>query len=118
MTLYCTEEVEGVIRRVFDYAFTTDPVKLAANYLPSLIFRRITAEPFTMLGQRITPIPLVHSFFSVFGFRIGDVAYCTDVSSIPEDSWPLLAGLRAGPRRPALQVASGASECQRGAGGD
>jgi len=28
-----------------------------------------------------------------FGFRIGDVAYCTDVSGIPERSWPLLEGL-------------------------
>jgi len=94
MPLYCTEEVEGVIRRAFDYAFTTDPEKVAANYLPQLVFRRITPEPFTVLGQRVTPIPLVHSFFNVFGFRLGDVAYCTDVSSVPEESWPLLAGLR------------------------
>jgi phosphoribosyl 1,2-cyclic phosphate phosphodiesterase len=67
---------------------------VAANYLPKLIFQRITAEPFTVLGQGVTPIPLAHSFFNVFGFRIGDVAYCTDVSSIPEASWPLLMGLR------------------------
>jgi phosphoribosyl 1,2-cyclic phosphate phosphodiesterase len=29
----------------------------------------------------------------VLGFRIGNVAYCTDVSEIPAESWPLLAGL-------------------------
>jgi phosphoribosyl 1,2-cyclic phosphate phosphodiesterase len=92
--LYCTEEVEGVIRRAFDYAFTTDPEKVAANYLPRLFFRQITAEPFTVLGQQVTPIPLAHSFFNVFGFRIGDVAYCTDVSEIPRSSWPRLEGLR------------------------
>ena len=28
----------------------------------------------------------------MFGFRIEDVAYCTDVSGIPETSWPLLEG--------------------------
>jgi phosphoribosyl 1,2-cyclic phosphate phosphodiesterase len=94
MPLYCAEEVEGVIRRAFDYAFTSDPEKVAANYLPKLIFRRITAEPFAVLGQGVTPIPLAHSFFNVLGFRIGDVAYCTDVSSIPDASWPLLTGLR------------------------
>ena len=40
------------------------------------------------------PIPLVHAHFDVFGFRIGDVAYCTDVSEIPRASWPRLEGLR------------------------
>ena len=45
-----------------------------------------------MLGETVTPIPLLHAQFNVFGFRIGDVAYCTDVSDIPESSWPLLEG--------------------------
>jgi phosphoribosyl 1,2-cyclic phosphate phosphodiesterase len=29
----------------------------------------------------------------VLGFRINNVAFCTDVSRIPDESWPLLAGL-------------------------
>jgi phosphoribosyl 1,2-cyclic phosphate phosphodiesterase len=29
----------------------------------------------------------------VLGFRIGDLAYCTDTNQIPPDSWPLLEGL-------------------------
>jgi phosphoribosyl 1,2-cyclic phosphate phosphodiesterase len=29
----------------------------------------------------------------VLGFRVGNVAYCTDVSSVPDRSWPLLEGL-------------------------
>ena len=47
-----------------------------------------------MLGQRVVPIPLIHAHFDVFGFRIDDVAYCTDVNRIPPESWPLLEGLR------------------------
>ena len=30
----------------------------------------------------------------MFGFRIANVAYCTDVNFIPEESWPLLENLR------------------------
>ena len=60
---------------------------------PKLEFRRIDERPFEVLGERVTPIPLSHGRFNVFGFRIGDVAYCTDVSAIPERSWPLLEGL-------------------------
>ena len=46
-----------------------------------------------MLGQSILPIRLDHGRFKVLGFRIGDLAYCTDVSSIPDESWPHLQGL-------------------------
>jgi phosphoribosyl 1,2-cyclic phosphate phosphodiesterase len=92
--LYCTGEVEGKIRTVFSYAFGHDADLLPAGMIPKLAFRRISAEPFEVLGQRVTPIPLLHAHFDVLGFRIGDVAYCTDVSAIPRTSWPRLEGLR------------------------
>jgi phosphoribosyl 1,2-cyclic phosphate phosphodiesterase len=92
--LYCAAEVEAKIRSTFPYAFGPAAEGMAAGYLPKLTFRRITAEPFTVLGERVTPVPLIHAQFDVFGFRIGDVAYCTDVNEIPRASWPLLEGLR------------------------
>lgn len=94
MPLYCTGEVEDKIRQAFFYAFAKGAEHLPPGYIPKLIFRQITEDPFTVLGQRLVPIPLVHSHFNVFGFRIGDVAYCTDVNRIPERSWPLLEGIR------------------------
>jgi phosphoribosyl 1,2-cyclic phosphate phosphodiesterase len=90
--LYCTDEVEGVIRQAFAYAFPVGEIP-SYGYIPQLTFRRITEEPFEVLGETVTPIPLEHAHFKVFGFRIGNVAYCTDVSAIPERSWPLLEGL-------------------------
>jgi phosphoribosyl 1,2-cyclic phosphate phosphodiesterase len=90
--LYCNAETEEVIRRVFSYAFP-DSGEKALGYVPQLVFHQIAEEPFTVLGQKITPIPLQHAWFNVLGFRIGDIAYCTDVNKIPERSWPLLEGL-------------------------
>ncbi len=92
--LYCTGEVEGKIRQSFSYAFGPAAEQLSAGFIPKLTFRRISDEPFEVLEEKITPIPLNHGHFDVYGFRIGDVAYCTDVSSIPRSSWPLLEGLR------------------------
>jgi len=92
--LYCTAEVEGKIRTTFSYAFRPEAEQLPAGYVPKLVFRRITAEPFTVLGQRVVPVPLEHASFDVLGFRIDDVAYCTDVSRIPPESWPRLERLR------------------------
>ncbi len=93
LPIYCSDETEEVIRQAFSYAFHPGAEGLPAGMLPKLVFRRITAEPFEAVGERVTPIPLVHSRFNVFGFRFGDVAYCTDVSHIPDASWPLLDGL-------------------------
>ncbi len=92
--LYCTAEVEGKIRQSFSYAFGPAAEQLPAGMIPKLTFQRITAAPFHVLGEEIIPIPLIHAHFDVFGFRLGDVAYCTDVNEIPRSSWPRLEDLR------------------------
>jgi phosphoribosyl 1,2-cyclic phosphate phosphodiesterase len=83
-----------MIRGSYSYAFGPAAEGLPAGFIPKLVFRRIDTEPFTVAGQRILPIPLEHAHFDVLGFRIDDVAYCTDVSKIPTESWPRLEGLR------------------------
>jgi phosphoribosyl 1,2-cyclic phosphate phosphodiesterase len=93
LPIYCTAETEDVIRKAFAYAFDPATSDLPVGMLPRLEFRRIDENPFSALGEWVTPVPLLHGRFSVFGFRIGDVAYCTDVSGIPDASWPLLDGL-------------------------
>ncbi len=93
LPIYCTDEVEEVIRQAFAYVFAPGSEDIPIGMLPRLELRRIDERPFEVLGQRFTPIPLHHGKFNVFGFRIGNVAYCTDVSSIPERSWPLLEDL-------------------------
>lgn len=91
--LYCEEHVRRRIEHTFDYAFQDrPPTHLGAA--PQVVFRTITTEPFDILGTRITPIRLKHGpRFIVLGFRIGNVAYCTDTNEIPDESWPLLEGL-------------------------
>lgn len=91
--LYCEARVEERIRASFDYAFSELP-PTHSGAAPQLTFERITTEPFDVLGARIIPIRLTHGpRFQVLGFRVGNVAYCTDVNAIPEESWPLLEGL-------------------------
>lgn len=90
---YCTATVEARLRQAFAYAFDERP-DTHAGATPSVDLHRIDSQPFEVLGATVTPIPLLHGpRFEVLGFRVGNVAYCTDVSEIPESSWPLLAGL-------------------------
>jgi phosphoribosyl 1,2-cyclic phosphate phosphodiesterase len=91
--LFCNGETEGKIRTAFSYAFGTQADELPAGYIPKLRFERIGTEPFRVLGEEVVPIPMAHGPFDVLGFRLGDVAYCTDVSDIPRTSWPRLERL-------------------------
>jgi len=49
--------------------------------------------PFSHRGVTVTPIPVLHGKYPIYGYRIGKVAYLTDVSEIPESSMALLDGL-------------------------
>jgi phosphoribosyl 1,2-cyclic phosphate phosphodiesterase len=91
MPVYCEERVERRIRRAFDYAFETVPVP--GGGIPKLTFERITTAPCEILGARVVPLRLRHGVFDVLGFRFGNLAYCTDTNHIPDETWPLLAGL-------------------------
>lgn len=91
--LYCEEIVEKQIRAAFSYAFDTNLSDLHHGAVPLLELHRIGLEPFEVLGQHVQPIRLMHGRLPVLGFRFADVAFCTDVSLIPDESWPLLEGL-------------------------
>jgi phosphoribosyl 1,2-cyclic phosphate phosphodiesterase len=51
------------------------------------------AAPFALFGTQITPIPIMHGKIPIFGYRVGNIAYLTDVSEIPESSFALLQDL-------------------------
>ena len=91
--LYCEELAEKQLRTSFNYAFSPPAPNAHAGAVPSLEFRRIGLEPFSLSGITVRPIRLWHGKLPVLGFRIGNVAYCTDVSEIPQESWSLLEGL-------------------------
>lgn len=93
LPIHCTPDMELQIRKIFHYAFPEKAEAESAGFIPRLCFERITDEPFLVCGQEVTPIPLLHARMKVFGYRIGNMAYCTDVSSIPDASWKLLENL-------------------------
>ena len=67
--------------------------------------------------QEVVPVPVLHGTRTILGYRLGDFAYLTDCSGIPDASWPLLEGARhAGARRAAPPAAPDALHRGRGAG--
>lgn len=85
--LYGRGETIDCVRRTFAYAFED-----GATGVPRLELH--TAEtPFELRGVRITPVPVEHAQLTISAYRIGDFAYVTDCSGIPEASADILRGV-------------------------
>jgi len=87
---YATAAVWDNIRRTFFYVF--DDVPRLGGGIPKLDTHDIDG-PFSVAGVHVVPVPLWHGRSPILGFRFGSVAYLTDCSAIPEESWPLVAGV-------------------------
>ena len=86
---YGDERTLERIRRVFDYAFDS-PYPRA---LPQLDLQQIDEEALELFGLQVQPITVMHGKLPVLAFRMGDFAYVTDCSLIPEASMDQLRDL-------------------------
>lgn len=77
------------IRRRFDYIWNAVQV---GGGLPDIALEEASG-PFSAAGLEIIPLPIRHGKLDIFGYRIGDLAYMTDVSAVPESTFPLLENL-------------------------
>jgi phosphoribosyl 1,2-cyclic phosphate phosphodiesterase len=91
LDVWADERTHQALDRCFGYAFV-EPDPSSKLFRPHLQ-RQFIDGPFEIAGARWTPIPLLHGEMSVLGFRVGRVAYCTDVSKIPEPSYAMLEDL-------------------------
>ena len=89
IAIYGNDIAINGIRQRFSYAFAPP----GQHWDKPVLTSHIIAEPFDLAGARITPIPVMHGKLPILGYRINNAAYITDVSEIPESSFPLLAGL-------------------------
>ena len=90
MKLYGDALTLDEIRRMFGYAF--DPETPKGGGIPQL--EPIVVDGYFRVGEfEILPVPIMHGRRPILGLRIGNFAYLTDCSAIPESSWPLLEGV-------------------------
>lgn len=88
--LYGNQDAIQHINQKFGYA-----LREPSNFWDLPVLKAVPINgPFELFGQTIIPIPLKHGRSDIFGYRVGDIAYMTDVSEIPESSFSLLQGLK------------------------
>ena len=87
--IYAEERVQVAIRRIFDYVFAT----YRYPGIPEMHLHLIENKPFSIGGLDVLPIRGLHYKLPVFGFRIGKIAYVTDVNKLEPEEREKLRGL-------------------------
>jgi phosphoribosyl 1,2-cyclic phosphate phosphodiesterase len=79
--VYCTERVEGALRREFAYAFEEPEYP----GIPEIELVRISEGPFQVASIELMPIAVMHQRMPVLGYRWGGFTYITDANFISEE---------------------------------
>ncbi|MHB8231775.1 MAG: MBL fold metallo-hydrolase [bacterium] len=87
--IYASETAINFIKDKFDYIFKEKSESSKPYLIPHILKNAVEIKP----GLKITPVPVYHGKNLIYGYRINDFAYITDVSCIPEPSLDLLKGL-------------------------
>jgi phosphoribosyl 1,2-cyclic phosphate phosphodiesterase len=90
MPIYADERTLGEIRQRFAYAF--DERKAYGGGVPQYELRPALSA-FREGNWNVTPLPVLHGPEPILGYRVGNFAFITDVTEIPETTLALLRGL-------------------------
>ena len=87
--IYCEKYVEDALKMEYSYAFAENKYPGAPDWHVHLI----DENPFSIKGVDIVPIRGKHFKLPVLGYRIGNIAYCTDMNHIADEEFEKLHNL-------------------------
>jgi phosphoribosyl 1,2-cyclic phosphate phosphodiesterase len=95
MPIFADRSTLARLKDGFRYCFETPP---GSNYPPILRAHQFEHDDDVVVEGaagplRLTPLPQFHGDIVSLGFRVGSIAYCSDVSGFPETTLPLLEDL-------------------------
>lgn len=89
MDIYAEARVQESIRRIFNYVFS----KSQYPGIPQMNLHLIDHTPFFIDSVPVIPVRGYHHKLPVYGFRIGKLAYLTDMKTIEDNEKEKLAHL-------------------------
>jgi len=88
--VYAEDRVQKALRREFAYIFAENKYP----GIPRINMNMIENKEFIVEGVKVLPVRAFHHKLPIFGFRINDFAYLTDVKSVPEEEKKKLKDLK------------------------
>lgn len=90
IVLYGDELTVSDIRTRMPYCFRENPYPGIPRISVEVVQPHI---PFQIKGVEVVPIRVMHGRLPILGYRIGRLAYMTDLKTLPDTEWPLLEGV-------------------------
>jgi phosphoribosyl 1,2-cyclic phosphate phosphodiesterase len=95
LPVYASATTLDLLRRRFDYIFDDEMRPLPGTSKPEAFAQVIAAGETVRIGDAdVTAVAVPHGHSTVFGYRIGDLAYVTDAKRIPDAALERLRGVR------------------------
>ncbi|HZS84986.1 MAG TPA: MBL fold metallo-hydrolase [Stellaceae bacterium] len=91
IAIHADVDTMATIRRRFDYVFT--PIEPGGSFYKPTAVANIIQGPFVVGDIRVVPFSQDHGFSTTLGFRIGPVAYSTDVVELDDKAFAALDGV-------------------------
>ncbi len=89
--IYLSESVLEKLQRRYDYIFATENRYPSAPKVEVNIISH--KENFNLNGKEIIPIEVMHGNLPILGYRIGNMAYLTDIKTISDEEKSKLCNL-------------------------
>ena len=91
INIYSNERVAQTIKQVMPYCFAQHPYP----GIPKINMHIIKDDEILKINNfTITPINVLHGKLPIYGYRINDIAYITDILTIPKTEYIKLRGLK------------------------
>lgn len=95
LPLYGPAETIDHLGHAFNYIFDGSIIPIDGTSKPSLTRHVLEPDiPVQIAGVAVLPLRFEHGNATVFGYRIGDVAYLTDIKRVSEENRLHLQGLK------------------------
>jgi phosphoribosyl 1,2-cyclic phosphate phosphodiesterase len=89
--IYAHKRVLDSLKKRFDYIFESENKYPGA---PSVMVNEVQNAPFKFKELNILPVNVMHNRVQVFGYRLADFVYLTDVKTIEEEEFEKLRGVK------------------------
>ena len=92
--IYGSSETLASLERKFVYIFDDSPPPPGSSKPEARGTALVAGERVEIAGVPVTPVAVPHGRLTVFGYRVGDIAYVTDAKEIPAEARRLLHGAK------------------------
>ena len=95
LPMFGSAETLASLMRKFPYVFDENIKPAPGTTKPEGHARELVPYEMVRIGDAsVTPVPVPHGDMTVYGYRIGDLAYVTDAKSIPPVALEVLEGAK------------------------